>query len=92
MRRRTTSGSFTTSCPRIVARARVGFEDGREDAHGGGLAGAVRAEQPEHGPGLHLRTRRRRGARTLPLGKTLTRSCASTARKKSEENAIEKET
>ena len=33
--------------------ARVGLEDGREDAHGGGLAGAVGPEQAEHGAGGH---------------------------------------
>ena len=32
---------------------RVGPQDRGEDAHRGGLAGAVRAEQPEHGAGRH---------------------------------------
>ena len=32
----------------------VGAEDGGEDAHDRGLARPVRAEQPEHGAGLHL--------------------------------------
>ena len=34
--------------------SRVGAEDGGEDAHDGGLARPVRAEQPQHGAGLHL--------------------------------------
>ena len=33
--------------------AAVGLEDGRQDAHGRCLAGAVRTQQPEHGSGRH---------------------------------------
>ena len=32
-----------------LGAARVGLQDGRQDADDGGLAGAVRAEQPEDG-------------------------------------------
>ena len=35
--------------PRDAGRARVGLQERREDAHRGRLAGAVGAEQPEHG-------------------------------------------
>ena len=34
--------------------ARVGPQQGREDPHGGGLAGPVRPEEAEHRLGLHL--------------------------------------
>jgi hypothetical protein len=35
-------------------RAGVGAENRRQHPHGGGLAGAVRTEQAEHGRGGHL--------------------------------------
>jgi hypothetical protein len=37
-----------------LGRAVVGVEDRGQDAHGGGLARTVRAEQPEHGAGRHV--------------------------------------
>ena len=40
--------------PQDGGRARVGFEDGRQDPHDGRLAGPVGAEQAEHGPRLDL--------------------------------------
>ena len=51
MVRRTWCGWVATSYPPTRARARVGLEQGREDADGGGLAGAVRAEDAEDGAG-----------------------------------------
>ena len=59
-------------------RTRVRLEDGGQDAYGGGLAGAVRAEQTENGSGLDLE-RHAVGRSHVPRGNTLTRSCASTA-------------
>ena len=50
MIRRTVSASFTTSSPEDGGPARVGAQNGGEDAHGGRLAGAVGAEQPEDRP------------------------------------------
>ena len=79
----------------VVAQDRgaafVGLEDGGEDAHGRGLAGAVGAEQAENRARLDLRARHRRARARCRVGKTLTRSCASTAIE-GEELAIGKET
>ena len=51
MTRRTAAGSATTSMPSTVARALGGLAERGEDADGGGLAGAVVAEQAEDGAG-----------------------------------------
>ena len=47
MHRRTAISSFTTSNP-DTRGATVGLQQGGEDAHEGGLAGTVRAEQRQH--------------------------------------------
>ena len=54
IRRRTASGSATTSWPSTLARPPVGLQQRGEDAHERRLAGAVGAEQAEHGAGLDL--------------------------------------
>ena len=51
IRSRSRSGSRRTSTPATRARALVGLEERRQDPDGGRLAGAVRAEEPEDGPG-----------------------------------------
>ena len=54
MIRRTVSASLTTSWPRMVAWPESGFKMVDEDADGGGLAGAVGAEQPKDGARFDL--------------------------------------
>ena len=47
----------TTSWPKTAARPRVGREQGGEQQHRRGLAGAVRPEQAHQRPGRHVRSR-----------------------------------
>jgi len=56
--------------PQDGGRPRVGLEDGGEDPHRRRLAGAVRAQQAQHGAGLDLERHAVEGAHVAP-GKDL---------------------
>ena len=72
MRRRTSSAWSTTSKPATVAEPSVGLAQGGEDADGGGLAGAVVAEQPEHGAGRDVEVEVAEGPQVVePLAEAL---------------------